>query len=306
VKPPPDPDRQGSSEPFTEANRSREAGGVHWHLRRLGSGPPLLLLHGSASSCHAWEEVAVRLRSFFSLVIPDLPGHGNSSQLPAGLGGPDDLARALAALLRAEGVEPALVAGHSVGAVLAIRAAHLGWIRPRGILGVNPALGPRSAYLPPIFEPMAAWMARSQGAARLSATLVRHLPVVPGLLKSTGSSVSRKTEAQYAQLLRDPMRVQGVLRLQASWDAAGVGLEAEGLEARVRFLTGSRDTWVPPERIRVEAPEVDTIELADRGHLLPEEDPEAVAGAILRLGEETGVLRPSHEAPFGPPEPERA
>jgi magnesium chelatase accessory protein len=301
MKPPPDPDRQGSSEPFTEAARSREAGGVHWHLRRLGSGPPLLLLHGSASSCHAWEEVAVRLRSVFSLVIPDLPGHGHSSPLPPGLGGPDDLARALAALLRAERVEPALVAGHSVGAVLAIRAAHLGWIQPAGILGVNPALGPRSAYLPPVLEPVAAWMARSRGAARLSASLVQHLPLVPGLLRSTGSRVSRKTEGQYAELLRDPMRIQGVLALQASWDATGVGSEAEGLAGRVRFLTGSRDSWVPSGRIREEAPGIETIELPDRGHLLPEEDPEAVARAILRLGYETGVLTPLHGAPSGPP-----
>lgn len=302
--PPPDPDREGSFEPFTEASRSREAGGVHWHLRRLGSGPPLLLLHGSASSCHAWEDVAVRLRSVFSLVIPDLPGHGGSSQLPDGLGGPDDLARALGALLRAEGVSPVLVAGHSVGAVLAIRAAHLGWIEPAGILGVNPALGPRSAYLPPVLEPVAAWMAGSLGAARLSAGVVRHLPLVPGLLRSTGSRISRKAEARYAELLSDPMRVQGVLKLQASWDAAGVGAEAEGLAARVRFLTGSRDRWVPPSRIRAEAPGIEIEELPNRGHLLPEEDPEVVADAILRLGEETGVITLPHEAPSGPPAPD--
>lgn len=300
MRPPPDPDREGSFEPYTEATRSREAGGVHWHLRRLGSGPPLLLLHGSASSCHAWEEVAVRLRSVFSLVIPDLPGHGGSSQLPAGLGGPDDLARALGALLRAEGVAPVLVAGHSVGAVLAIRAASLGWIAPVGILGVNPALGPRSAYLPPLLEPVAAWMARSKGAARLSANLVRGLPLVRGLLRSTGSRISRNVEAKYAELLSDPMRVQGVLQLQAAWDAAGAGVEAESLSARVRFLTGSRDTWVPPARIRREAPGIETVELQDRGHLLPEEDPEAVAQAIERLGEEVGVLKPFHGAPSEP------
>ncbi len=339
MTPSPDPDRLGPIGPHPEANRSVQAGGVQWHLRRLGSGPPLLLLHGTASSGQAWAEVASRVRSDFSLVIPDLPGHGHSSDLPAGLGpertrpgrregedrvsgrrGPDDMARALGALLRAEGVTPVLVAGHSVGAVLAIRAATRGWIAPAGILGVNPALGGRREYLPRILEGPAALLAgRGPGGGSVAggvslgaAALFRRTPLAEALLRSTGSRITPGIERHYRELLADPARIRSVLRMQDAWDAEGAGREAAELGLRkppttVRFLAGERDRWVPLATIRREAAGLPVEVVAARGHLLPEEDPGAVADAIRRLAREVGVVGSAddgitpHGAAPGPP-----
>lgn len=50
--------------------------------RRLGAGPPLILLHGWAMSSAVFSEVAERLAPDFSLFIPDLPGHGASDPAP--------------------------------------------------------------------------------------------------------------------------------------------------------------------------------------------------------------------------------
>src|ERR1051326_8107560 len=43
-----------------------------------GGGPPLLLLHGYPQNHAMWRLVAPQLESGFSLVIPDLPGYGDS------------------------------------------------------------------------------------------------------------------------------------------------------------------------------------------------------------------------------------
>ena len=49
-----------------------------------GSGPPLLLLHGYPQTHVMWRKVALRLAQDFTVVVPDLRGHGDSSKPPAG------------------------------------------------------------------------------------------------------------------------------------------------------------------------------------------------------------------------------
>ena len=49
------------------------------HFRSAGKGPPLLLLHGYPETHVCWHRVAPRLAESFSLVLPDLPGYGDSS-----------------------------------------------------------------------------------------------------------------------------------------------------------------------------------------------------------------------------------
>ena len=50
-----------------------DAAGIRWHVRSVGSGPSLLLIHGAGSSIHTWDGVADRLRSDFAMTIVDLP-----------------------------------------------------------------------------------------------------------------------------------------------------------------------------------------------------------------------------------------
>src|ERR1700742_1596887 len=52
---------------------------LHGHrvtYRTAGSGPALLLLHGVANSSQTWERVAPLLSPRFTLIAPDLLGHG--------------------------------------------------------------------------------------------------------------------------------------------------------------------------------------------------------------------------------------
>ncbi|RJO63285.1 MAG: alpha/beta fold hydrolase [Myxococcales bacterium] len=80
----------------------------------MGSGYPLVLLHGLYDSHRTWRRVASMLSLRFRVLMPDLPGHGNSGHPDA----PYTLswhAQMVAAWMEAIGVETAHVCGHSYG-----------------------------------------------------------------------------------------------------------------------------------------------------------------------------------------------
>jgi pimeloyl-ACP methyl ester carboxylesterase len=95
--------------------------------RRLGSGPPVVLVHALGGSAASWDEHAEYLALRHTVVIVDLPGHDGISvpQLIDSEVGPvvdmDQVARDLAATIREERIEPAVVIGHSLGGTVSAR-----------------------------------------------------------------------------------------------------------------------------------------------------------------------------------------
>ncbi len=100
--------------------------------RKAGEGPVVVLLHGFPEDGSLWEQVIPGLASSFTLLVPDLPGTGNSHRLNAGFG-MDDLARSVADLLDHEQVQAAVIVGHSMGGYTALAFADLFPERVKGI-----------------------------------------------------------------------------------------------------------------------------------------------------------------------------
>jgi pimeloyl-ACP methyl ester carboxylesterase len=99
---------------------------LHGHAvtyRTAGSGPVLLLLHGIANSSQTWERVAPALSDRFTLIAPDLLGHGESAT-PRGDYSLGAQATAVRDLLTALGIEYATVVGHSLGGGIAMQFAY--------------------------------------------------------------------------------------------------------------------------------------------------------------------------------------
>jgi pimeloyl-ACP methyl ester carboxylesterase len=93
---------------------------------RSGAGEPLVLLHGIGSSRHAWDPVIPALAGHFDVLAVDLPGFGDSGQLPPGAEpGPAALAAAVAALLDDLGITGPHVAGNSLGGWVALELASI-------------------------------------------------------------------------------------------------------------------------------------------------------------------------------------
>ena len=87
-----------------------------------GDGPPVLALHGLASSGHWYERVAARLNPSYRIIAPDQRGHGRTTQAPDGYDW-ETLARDMVGLADHLGLERVAVLGHSWGGHVATNVA---------------------------------------------------------------------------------------------------------------------------------------------------------------------------------------
>ncbi|OBI13775.1 hypothetical protein A5712_04525 [Mycobacterium sp. E2327] len=92
-------------------------------FRIAGSGPALLLIHGVGDKSESWGPVHAKLAQRFTVIAPDLLGHGESDKpradysLPAFANGMRDLLAVL-------GIERVTVVGHSFGGGVAMQFAY--------------------------------------------------------------------------------------------------------------------------------------------------------------------------------------
>jgi pimeloyl-ACP methyl ester carboxylesterase len=99
---------------------------IHGHRRafvKTGSGPALLLLHGLGCDHSTWQPVIESLSRSFTVIAPDLLGHGESDKPRAdySIGGYANGMRDLLTLL---GVDRVTVVGHSLGGGVAMQFAY--------------------------------------------------------------------------------------------------------------------------------------------------------------------------------------
>ncbi|MGA6948036.1 MAG: alpha/beta fold hydrolase, partial [Solirubrobacterales bacterium] len=90
---------------------------LHGHrviYRIAGDGPPVVLIHGMVNSSKHWEQVALELADRYTVVAPDLLGHGDSAAVRGdySLGAHAASIRDLLAVI---GIDRATIVGHSLG-----------------------------------------------------------------------------------------------------------------------------------------------------------------------------------------------
>ncbi len=98
--------------------------------REAGTGPALVLLHSLGLSHREYEPVVKALSQRFRVVIPDLPLHGDSEDRPDHPYSPDWMLDVLAGFCKSAGGPSASLAGHGIGAELALKLVATGRYRP--------------------------------------------------------------------------------------------------------------------------------------------------------------------------------
>ena len=95
------------------------AGDTTWSYYAGGDGPQIMLLHGFDGDKTEWLEVASRLTAHFHVVIPDLPGWGESSRVAGADYSIEAQATRLHAFVQAVGAQNFVLVGHGTGAAVA-------------------------------------------------------------------------------------------------------------------------------------------------------------------------------------------
>jgi pimeloyl-ACP methyl ester carboxylesterase len=143
---------------------------------QLGSGAPLVLVHGSSTDGARWAPVLGEFAAHFTVYALDRRGHGQSADAPSYL--IEDEFDDLIALLDTIGNDDTIVVAHSYGALCALGAACRGARVGRLVLYEPPLPASPNAYCPPgLIDTMRAAVDRGDrdGAMRAFATTVLHM-----------------------------------------------------------------------------------------------------------------------------------
>lgn len=230
------------------------------HIEVLGSGAPLVLIHGWALHGGVFAPLVERLSDTFQLHLVDLPGHGHSreSTTPLTL---DDCAQEILAQ-----TPPAVWLGWSLGGLVALHAAARS-PRVRGLVMI--AATPRfvrGADWPHAVEPSVFLQFGNELQQDYRGTLERFLA-----LDTIGSEHARAElrtlkETLYARGEPSSTALQQGLKLLEDSDLRA---DLPALSVPNLWISGRRDRLVPPDGMRdaaARAPNSRYVDIAGGGH----------------------------------------
>ena len=260
----------------------RSAVGAVWlnHVRR-GHGDPLVLLHSLGGSLVQWSPVMDRLAAEREVIAVDMPGFGESAELPEGVSPrAANLATAVLDFYDALGIDgkPA-VAGISLGAWVAIECARQGaasaavalcpagfWKRSPGNANRVVARRRRRRRLSrPLLRPM---MATARGRRRALGRFI-HRPehLRPGEAEAIARAYVTAPAYEEASALMRAGRIE----------------ELKSIKAPITLAWAEHDTLVRnrPLPAKLLPKRVEQVELPGCGHIPTWDDPDLVSRVVL-------------------------
>lgn len=91
----------------------------------FGQGRPVVLVHGFGEEANVWDALITHLKDRYQLLVPDLPGSGESDLIPdMSMSG---MAETIHAIIHAEGLHTCTLIGHSMGGYITLAFAEKYW-----------------------------------------------------------------------------------------------------------------------------------------------------------------------------------
>jgi pimeloyl-ACP methyl ester carboxylesterase len=248
---------------------------------RRGEGPPLLLLHALGGSLVQWSPVVEALAAERDVIAIDMPGFGDSPELPASTEpSAANLASAALDFCGSLGIDGDLgVAGISLGGWTAIECARQGGARSAV------ALCPAGFWRKPL-DPSNPKVARTRRAGRLLRPLIGPVMRTAGgrrrLLGRSFSHAERLSPAEAAEVATAYVTAPAYPRANALMRAGTVG-SLDEVEAPITIAWAEHDQLIRnrPLRDGILPGEVTQLVLRGCGHVPTWDDPGQVARVIL-------------------------
>ena len=247
----------------------------------IGSGSPLVLVHGTPFSSYVWHRIAPYLAERHEVFYFDLLGYGESEMRDGqdvSLGVQNEL---LAELLTHWRLDRPDVVGHDFGGTTALRTHLLNGRDYRTLILIDPvALGPWGVGLDRAV--------RGHEGAFSSVSPDIHAAIVSTYIRQAiRRTISDAELAPYLQPWLGDIGQAAFYRQVGQFDMRFTD-EIETRYGEVRcptvILWGEEDKWLPFEhgrRLKALIPSAELRPVADSGHLVQEDAPEAIVATLL-------------------------
>lgn len=267
--------------------------GTHrYFVRRGGSGPVLLLLHGYPVGSYDWHAIWPHLQAHFTLIAPDMLGHGFSDKPPNGDYSVQAHAALHDALLMQLGVAECHIVAFDLGVSVAqemlarrLEQPQRSWPRIKSLVLLNGGLCPK-AYQPRLIQrllvsPMGGWIAARVNQHLFEKPISRMYGDTPAPSKElledfwafvnlgNGRQVAHRVGAFWKSRMAHSERLIGALL------HSGV---------RLRLINGAADPNSGAHMVRAflqHQPQADVVSLKTLGHWPHIQDPVTVARHLL-------------------------
>ncbi|MBC8030801.1 MAG: alpha/beta hydrolase [Pyrinomonadaceae bacterium] len=287
---PRDVDWEKNREAIFHADYSRfaEVDGVRVHYQEAGrsDAPPMILIHGFASSNLVWSKVLLEhAAAGFRVIAPDLLGYGYSGKPRAVDYTIGSQARTIVSLLKQLGIARAAVVGSSYGGAVAATIAldNPAVVEKLVLIGAVTNNAPTRYLLmrlfgsPIIGDLLSPFLMSSRRLlrARMKRVYDRHAWVLD----------ERRVNARHL-----PLQTRGthraIIRTVRRWNAERISRDAHLITQQTLLLWGDNDREVPlenGERLQEKLPNSRLIVFQECGHLPHEEYPEAFTKVVTEF-----------------------
>lgn len=269
------------------------------NYHRVGSGSPLVLIHGIGATWQCWKPLLPLLAEQHDVIAVDLPGFGRSRHLQVAQPSLTQMARCVLELLDALEVEQFHVSGNSMGGAVSVELLPSGRVLSyNGISSAGMTYGPSATLLTK--PALRATYAVTRAIRPVARPLTGHVVPRAALMALMMGRPTRATQEQaidliegcaigsgFSPTLKHALRNEP-LRLPA-WDGPA------------QMLWGTRDLILPhrqaTERFRAAWPQLKIVDLPGLGHVPMAEDPQRIASLITEHTAAVDAAQPADAAP---------